>query len=205
MAFTQRELVELLIAWLALSLMFSLGFTPLGYIGLGYSLLIVGTAFVLHELSHKFVAQSFGRTAHFRIWWSGLALGMMMALATYLAFGPNGVIFFAAPGAVYVSPLFVGYGYPFNPRGFARGEGLISLAGPLANLVLGLAFRIASHFAQGGLGYLFFKVSDINVFLGFFNMIPIPPLDGHKVFAWNRTVWALATIALFALLVFKGL
>lgn len=192
-------------AWLALSLMFSLGFAPRGYLAVGYSLLIVGTAFVLHELSHKFVAQSFGRAAEFRIWWGGIALGMMMALATYVAFGPGGVLFFAAPGAVYVSPLFTGYGYPFNPRGFIRAEGLISLAGPMVNLVLGVVFRLASLLVHGGLGYIFFKVSDINVFLGFFNMIPIPPLDGQKVFAWNKGVWALSTLFLLALFISEGL
>jgi Zn-dependent protease len=201
MQFTPREIRELLVAWLALSLMFSLSFVPLNYYGVVYSLLIVGTAFVLHELSHKFVAQHFGRAAEFRIWWSGVAIGMMMALGTFLAFGPGGVLFFAAPGAVYVSPLFVGYGYPFNPRGFARGEGLISFAGPLTNLALGVVFRVLTLITHGGLVYLFMKVSSINVFLGFFNMLPIPPLDGQKVFAWNKAVWAISALILFALLV----
>ncbi|MEM0271636.1 MAG: metalloprotease [Thermoprotei archaeon] len=201
MLFTSKEIRELLAAWLALSLMFSLSFAPLRYLGFAYSLLMVGTAFVLHELSHKFVAQHYGRAAEFRIWWSGVALGMMMALATFLAFGPGGVIFFAAPGAVYVSPLFVGYASPVNLRGFARGEGLISYAGPFTNLILGVFFRVLAHFAYGGLGYVFAKTSSINVFLGFFNILPIPPLDGQKVFAWSKPVWGISALVLLALLV----
>jgi Zn-dependent protease len=201
MAFSGREIRDLLVAWLALSLMFSLGFVYPRHLGLAYSLLIVGTAFVLHELSHKFVAQHYGRSAEFRLWWAGLVLGMMMAVATYVAFGPAGVLFFAAPGAVYVSPLFTGYS-PLGFRVLMRAEGLISLAGPLVNLALGILFRLSTHFVGGELVYLFGRVSAINVFLGFFNMIPIPPLDGQKVFAWNKAAWAVCTVVLFALLVY---
>ncbi|MFH1240586.1 MAG: site-2 protease family protein [Candidatus Diapherotrites archaeon] len=30
----------------------------------------------------------------------------------------------------------------------------------------------------------------INMFLGLFNMIPFPPLDGSKIFRWNPIIWA---------------
>ena len=38
----------------------------------------------------------------------------------------------------------------------------------------------------------------INLWLGLFNMLPIGPLDGKKVFAWNPKIWA----GLFVLLIF---
>ncbi|MCD6434530.1 MAG: site-2 protease family protein, partial [Candidatus Diapherotrites archaeon] len=34
----------------------------------------------------------------------------------------------------------------------------------------------------------------INFFLAFFNLLPVPPLDGSKVIVWNKFVW-LITIA----------
>ncbi|MEM3799995.1 MAG: site-2 protease family protein, partial [Thermoprotei archaeon] len=69
------------------------------------------------------------------------------------------------------------------------------------NLILGVFFRVLAHFAYGGLGYVFAKTSSINVFLGFFNILPIPPLDGQKVFAWSKPVWGISALVLLALLV----
>jgi Zn-dependent protease len=39
-----------------------------------------------------------------------------------------------------------------------------------------------------------------NLYLAFFNMIPIPPLDGSKVISWNFPVWFVFTAVLFVLL-----
>ena len=48
-------------------------------------------------------------------------------------------------------------------------------------------------------GILFFS-GYINAFLGVFNMLPIPPLDGSKVLAWNVAIWAIAIVGMGALL-----
>lgn len=40
-----------------------------------------------------------------------------------------------------------------------------------------------------------------NLYLAFFNMIPIPPLDGSKVIAWNFLVWLIFFAVLFVLVV----
>ena len=47
-----------------------------------------------------------------------------------------------------------------------------------------------------GLQWVLLPVSKINFFLGAFNMVPFPPLDGSKVMAWNPLVWGLS-FALF--------
>jgi len=41
-----------------------------------------------------------------------------------------------------------------------------------------------------------------NLYLAFFNMIPIPPLDGSKVMAWNFPIWATFMLILVILLFF---
>ena len=62
----------------------------------------------------------------------------------------------------------------------------VAAAGPIANLVVAVAFAIASRVLDlmgvGGFAYaVFVNVVYINVLLAIFNLIPIPPLDGYNV------------------------
>lgn len=93
-------------------------------------------------------------------------------------------------------PLFLfGFGWakpvPFNPYNLKDPKWdsvLIALAGPFANFLLALVAGIGFRFAFAGLGagnlltiFLFLLVL-LNLFLMFFNVIPIHPLDGSKLF-----------------------
>jgi Zn-dependent protease len=46
------------------------------------------------------------------------------------------------------------------------------------------------------LGELGFIGAQINIFLALFNMLPIMPLDGAKVFAWSKARWAVVFVPL---------
>jgi Zn-dependent protease len=87
---------------------------------------------------------------------------------------------------------------PYNPNNLnniRKGTFLVSIAGILANLFLALSFGFFIRFApelglslyiDNGLTlHPFYKISAIIVFtnlvLAFFNLIPIPPLDGSKI------------------------
>lgn len=86
---------------------------------------------------------------------------------------------------------------PINMRRFKNpktGMALSALAGPAANVLLALLATILYHicaravFASGGevwyyLALLFLYMQLINAGLAVFNLIPIPPLDGSKIFA----------------------
>jgi Zn-dependent protease len=90
----------------------------------------------------------------------------------------------------------VGFGWakpvpinPFNFRSPRRGIIIVSLAGPASNIALAIVaaiiLRLAGFALTGGLGSsLFFILETIillNLYLAFFNLIPIPPLDGSGV------------------------
>ena len=152
------------------------------YIVLLITLISIGVSFIAHELAHKYVAQRYGCWAEFRMWETGLTLAFLMAITMKFVF--------AAPGAVYISGGYSGISKKEN--------GLISVAGPVTNLILALLFAplMALPGFLGILGYFGFFV---NVWLAFFNLIPFPPLDGSKIIAWNSKVWALVTFIAFFL------
>ena len=196
--FSRIEVRDIIIAWLALGVAFSFalsggglvlvsrsgGLSPLGALYLvGISLLTVGPGFVFHELSHKFVAQRYGYWAEFRMW----PMGLVLALVTSLI----GIIF-AAPGATYISGVNI----------TQSENGKISLAGPLTNVVIAIIFLPFLLFGSGVLYDLGYIGVPINVILALFNLLPLGPLDGAKVFRWNLPVWLAVFIPLAIVLAY---
>ncbi len=151
-------------------------------------LITVGLAFVLHELGHKFVAVRYGAQAEYRAWTTGLFFALLVAFVT------DGSFVFAAPGAVYI------YGKKITNE----QNGKISLAGPFVNLLLALVFLIIGLAFSELAGIAAIGVS-VNAFLGAFNLVPVPPLDGSKVFNWNKAAWAALLIPLVLLWIFNPL
>jgi len=182
--FSSREVRDLLVAWAALGLAFTIFFAGggpnlLAMVGLplvvllGVSLLTAGVAFLLHELAHKVVAVNYGQIAEFRADYNMLFLAVMSALLGFI---------FAAPGAVH-------------HRGYlnAKEHGHIAIAGPVINLVLaavflpvyfgGIGLNLGLLVLLGQLGII------VNLFLAAFNLVPFGPLDGKTVIAWSKPVW----------------
>jgi Zn-dependent protease len=186
-----RERRDLLIAWLAISIAFTLiyvrgGVDPIGFVLLlVMSLVTVGVAFVLHELAHKFAAMRYGYWAEFQKDNQMLLVAVVMAALV-------GVVF-AAPGATYV------YGNATRTE-----NGRISAAGPITNLVLCIPFAALMLFGGGGLiGLVGLVGLRINAMIAAFNMLPISVLDGRKVLAWNPVVFVVLMAASAGLLVWS--
>lgn len=84
----------------------------------------------------------------------------------------------------------IGWGkpVPVNPRNLRYGPrvgmGIVSFAGPFANLltatIIGLPLRLNLRL-PGTLSILLLEVVFINIGLAVFNLIPLPPLDGYGV------------------------
>ena len=139
----------------------------------GISLTAVLTGFMLHEFAHKVLAQRAGAWAEFRAYPFGLMLAVVFSFLGFI---------FAAPGAVYIQGMIN-----------RKQNGLISIAGPLTNLGLGVAFLTAGLLLQSGyLAIALYLVGSINLMLAAFNLLPIPPFDGYKVFKWNVPIYVVA-------------
>jgi Zn-dependent protease len=146
------------------------------------------TAFVAHELAHKVSAQRRGYWAEFRMAPLGLVMSFVTAVIGFL---------FAAPGATMIGGMS-------TPSDWGR----TSLAGPLTNFAFGLLF-LASALAVAAVypsDVLFSKLllflAFINGWFGAFNLIPIGPLDGAKVYRWSKSVWAVSFVVMAALAVY---
>jgi Zn-dependent protease len=198
LSFSRREIRDLLAAWLALGVAFAIFLNrgliqglaagtmdpSVALLAIAVALATAGAGFLLHELAHKVVAVRFGQAAAFQADYGYLFLAVVSALAGFL---------FAAPGAVV-----------HRGRITARENGLISLAGPVTNLLLAAVFLPLALVGFGLVETVGRQGVIINLLLAGFNMIPYGPLDGRKVLRWSKPVYVAVAVptvllALYAL------
>lgn len=142
------------------------------------ALVTIALAFILHELGHRTIARRYGCFAVYKMWPHGLVLAILFSFFGFV---------FAAPGAVMIHPRIDLYGNV--QRITKRMMGLIAVAGPLVNIILaGIFFSLTIGFPY--LAWMFNPAVLINVWLALFNLLPIPPLDGSKIFRWDKRIWA---------------
>ena len=191
--FTGKEIRDLIISFIVIALGFTILYSNGDYshVTLIFPVVMigVGAGFIFHELGHKFVAMHYGYYAEYELWPTGLLIALASSFFGFI---------FAAPGAVVI----------YSNGMEKKTNGLISIAGPIVNIVLGLIFFLILgslgdfiYTETGAIVYLICVLGTrINFFLAAFNLLPIPPLDGSKVMAWSVPVW-LITFAIAAILV----
>jgi len=151
-----------------ISLLFS---NPLAFIALAALLLY---SVIAHEIAHGWVAYFFGDTT---AKYSGrLSLNPLSHL------DPIGAIALLVVGFGWAKPVPVNY---YNLRNFRLGLFCVSLAGALTNIFIAtvalflLQLQVINPYSI--LSSVLVLLARINIMLGAFNLIPIPPLDGSKM------------------------
>lgn len=155
------------------------GFLPIAFMA-------VTLNFVIHELMHKFTAQRYGAVAAFRTSRNGLLITLVTG-----AFG----FLIGVPGATWI------FAHNFTKK----ENGIVSLAGPMTNFIVFAVFVALLYtlnpapqsYLQTAIQFTMF----ISLLLAFFNMLPVYPLDGSKVLAWNAVVYLATMAVLFGLIV----
>jgi Zn-dependent protease len=185
------EVTHVVIAFLVLTFDFVVLYGGLAVYDIGTELVLIAvaataalTGFVAHEMAHKVSAQRRGYWAEFRLSVVGLIVSVITAVFGFL---------FAAPGATMIGG---------NPD--TNDMGRISLAGPATNFVFAIGFLagafLAGAFSGGGfLSAVLLFLAYISAWFAAFNMVPIGPLDGRKVFRWSGAVWAACFVVFAAL------
>lgn len=145
-------------------------------------------AIVFHEVAHAFMAKRHGDN-------TAKDLGRL-TLNPVPHIDPIGTLLFPAINMLTGLPILFGWAKPvpinYNRlKPFRRGLFLVSLAGPAANIILGLlcalllvslsAFMPADFYLYEPLRGMAYVGISINYALAIFNLIPLPPLDGSKM------------------------
>ena len=139
-------------------------------------------ALVVHEVSHGYAAYLCGDN-------TAKAYGRL-TLNPLKHLDPFGAIMMMLTGFGYAKPV------PYNPNNFSdvrKGEVIVGLVGPVSNLAMAL---VGAGIAWLG-NYLYLVIPElaiyvwyfgvyfcqVNLCLAFFNLIPLPPLDGSVIIA----------------------
>jgi Zn-dependent protease len=159
--------------------MFGRQFDPQQFLA---GLVIFVVAITIHEFMHAFTAYQLGDNT--------AARQGRVTLNPVAHFDPLGFLMLII---LLISPIGFAWGrpVPVNPGNFRnpkRGMLLVAAAGPLSNLVQATVFALVYRFVGDSLGdstsfarLLVENGVRLNIFLAAFNMVPIPPLDGHKI------------------------
>ena len=155
----------------------------------------------LHEFAHAFIAHKLGDDTAKR---EG-----RMTIDPLAHLDPFGAIFLMAFGFGWAKPV------PVNPANFKHKNldmMFVAIAGPLMNFLAAIAgiaaLRMTGGFevvdtqwwycatdgsSQGYLYWMLYQFVDVNLLLCFFNLLPIPPLDGSRVLIYflppKAAVW----------------
>jgi Zn-dependent protease len=145
-------------------------------------------AIILHEISHGVVALWFGDDTARR--------AGRLTLNPIPHIDPFGSIILPALGALTGFPVLAwAKPVPVNPAKLRNSRAhmlLVALAGPATNFALMLVAAVATRALLAGHTYgsiddlplvaqLLFLFAIVNLFLGLFNLLPIPPLDGSAL------------------------
>ncbi|TXC89437.1 site-2 protease family protein [Metabacillus litoralis] len=148
-----------------------------------YVVITLIVAFTLHEFAHAFVAYKFGDPTAQR---QG-----RLTLSPLAHLDPIGTILIFIAGFGWAKPVPVNRFFFKRPR---LAGVLVSVAGPLSNLLLallgtaivnilyvsGLLTMLPGNYAEQ-LELFFSLFVSLNVMLFLFNLLPFPPLDGYRI------------------------
>jgi len=144
-------------------------------------ILMGGMATVAHELSHRFFARRWKGASEFQFW----GLGTTMMLLTAWLFGNV----FAKPSRTLTAA---------TEHLTKEQVVVVAIAGPVANIVFALASvpliplgGVLTLIGQAGLS--------MNLLAAVFEMVPLSLLDGKKVYAYSKILWAAAFFPLLIL------
>ena len=150
-----------------------------------FFIIILLFSVILHEMAHGYVALSLGDPT--------AKNAGRLTLNPIPHIDPIGSLLMPALMILFNSPFLFGWAKPvpvnhFNLRDRKYGSAKVSFAGPAANFGIAIVFGLLLRFFSGqllvispNLIWFFQSIVELNLVLGIFNLVPIPPLDGSHI------------------------
>ncbi|MCS7135406.1 MAG: hypothetical protein N3E38_02605 [Candidatus Aenigmarchaeota archaeon] len=181
--FEKNEIIDILVSILALSLFFTFPeWGPKYFLYLS----IILVSFTLKIILNKLMARKLQCMCTYKMRPKLIIIGLFIMLLK-----PALGISFMVAGSIEIAP------YTFGRSGLKLVKltpydlGIISLAGIFVNLLIAYTFI----FVESELAKL---IVTINSLIAVFHLLPLPPLDGSKIFMW--TIWGWLFIFLLSIL-----
>lgn len=144
--------------------------SPLYFIFFIISLLI---SLTVHELAHAYTSYKLGD--------STAKIDGRISLNPLNHIDPYGFLAILIVGFGWAKPVMMN---PYNFKNYRDGIFFTALAGPVSNILMAIVGMLIYNFNLPLIGQEFLSVFiNINIILASFNILPIPPLDGYKVFS----------------------
>ena len=144
-------------------------------------ILVAGLAVILHDLVHRYMAWRHNVVTEYKFWFLGTGIMFLTALAF---------------GVVYSSPSRLAINDTKDLT--AKQQAVIYGAGPLMSVIVFIVFLAVIPFGGyaatvGTLG------ASMNLLTATYSLMPFEPMDGKKVYKWNKLVWAVSFVSLMVL------
>ena len=146
-----------------------------------FTLIVLILSIILHEIAHGYAAASLGDPT--------ARLAGRLTLNPLKHLDPVGSVLI--PLLLIISGGGILFGWakpvPYNPYNLKNqrwGEAIVAAAGSLTNIAIAILFAFIARLSFAGLapeifGSLASTIVLVNLFLGLFNLIPLPPMDGY--------------------------
>lgn len=145
-----------------------------------FTVIVLIYSVVMHEVAHGYAAYALGDPT--------AKIAKRLTLNPFRHVDLWGTIIIPGLLVITHSPFLFGYAKPvpynpFNLKNQRWGESIVAVAGVATNFILALIFAGVTRYAYAHGAVLYSDLASMvvltNLFLGFFNLIPIPPLDGY--------------------------
>lgn len=146
-------------------------------------IVVAGFTAVVHEIAHRYMAYRYKAKAEYKFW----DAGVVALVITSLIGQP-----FATPARTIVDEA---------DKLESKARGYIYLSGPLASVLLALAF-LGLFVYGGGLSSIGKDGFKICMMACVYQMMPIAPMEGRLVFGWSKLGWGI--VFLPALVLYLG-
>lgn len=192
--FTHHEIRGIIIAILAIAFIISFkewGKTSFdataGIYNLFNAVLIVALSILIHDFGQRIWGLAIGYRIEYRMWTFGLIAALI------IAFISNGSLWLIVPSGFmlhHIAGHRLGW-FRYDINYF--GQAMVALAGPLFTLMLIILLKALNSFFPNP---LIQKAIIFNVVYAITSLLPIPPLDGSKIYFGSRMLYAFALPAI---------